>query len=91
MLMPFDPEKEEENKESLLSRLNDSNPFDFEPGLKDKDLLLLHFGTPKEGYRELSYSYVFKGGKWQFRDVSVFDIENDYRPKGKGKIEKQEN
>ena len=87
VLEVFDPMLEKENKEKISKRLLDPDVFDFNPDLQEEDLLALHFGSPHKDYREWTYSYVFKSGAWTFKEVSVFDISNDYRYKAAGKIE----
>jgi len=85
----FDPLQEKENKRIILNRLNQPNTFDFNPDLKEGDLLKLNFGQPKKDFRELSYTYIFKSGRWIFKEVDVFGIANEFTAKSLGKIETQ--
>ena len=85
----FDPLQDKENKRIILKRLNQPNAFDFNPDLKEGDLLKLNFGQPKKDFRELSYTCIFKAGKWIFKEVDVFGIENEFTAKSLGKIETQ--
>lgn len=77
----------EQNKSTLLARLNEPGAFDVPMNLKEKDLLdVVINNKSSEIDLRFSYSFEFKKGMWNFIESDPFDIENHYNEETGGKM-----
>jgi hypothetical protein len=53
------------NERNILQALNSGNRFDFEPDLKNKDLLHMAFKFDENDWQHCNYGFEFKNGKWR--------------------------
>ena len=75
------------NKRTLLARLNESDAFDFQTKLKEKDRLDVVINNRLDNdLGAFSYTFEFKNGTWRFIETDPFDLVNHFNEVGGGKI-----
>jgi hypothetical protein len=76
----------EENKSTILNRLNEPDAFDVSMEFKAKDILEIVINNIPDFYETFTYSFKFKKGKWEAEETDPFDIMNHFDEENSGKI-----
>ena len=75
------------NETTLLTRLNESDAFDFPIQPLNKDLFEIVINNHASDYeKRFTFIFLFKKGKWMVSDADSFTIMNHYEEEKSGKI-----
>ena len=75
------------NSTTLVNRLNDSDAFDVDLELKNKDILEVVINNRSENYEDrVTYAFEYNKGKWKSTDYDPFFLMNKYEEEFSGKM-----
>jgi len=77
----------EENKETILKRINEADAFDFDTDFKEKDHLEIVLNNSNAEISKIAfYCFIFKNGKWQETEFDTFHLMSWFNEHQFGKI-----
>ena len=75
------------NETTLLNRINETDAFDFPIQPLNKDLFEIVINNQAADYENrVTYTFIYKKGKWIVSDADSFTIINHYKEEKSGKI-----
>ena len=75
------------NTSTLLKRLDDSDAFDVDLDLKNKDILEVVINNISRNYEDqITYAFEYNKGKWKSIEYDFFELKNEFEEKQAGKM-----
>lgn len=75
------------NSTTLINRLNESDAFDMNLELKNKDILEVVINNKSDNYEDrITYTFEFKKGRWKNIEYDPFFLMNKYEEELSGKM-----